>query len=324
MYHPTLGRWVQRDPLGYVDGMSVYAYTSGGPLAEIDPFGLTEKVGDVGLYKLTRDSTKSRAILCAKKRFRSSILAGPLGLSSSDVDKWLIDEKTGKPAGAMLEAGQCYTVPNLIILQKGDMSLKEQALLGPVMWKSLERVAQELQSKKGYMIKKENVTKAAEAKKALGNADLMAYGYAGHGIGDGGLWVSGPSEKEMKEGWNPDTGTPIETLSPGLYVHHKIEYLWLMACYSIEPDEPASRWMPARKFDPPKPFPNDVRRVSEWSRNVSEFGYLIGFTDEVHAYDAKKKVKQVQGSLVPAPKPKPSPTTQPQATTQPVTTQPAE
>ena len=36
----ALGRFVQRDPLGYVDGMSVYAYLSAQVLSFNDPFGL--------------------------------------------------------------------------------------------------------------------------------------------------------------------------------------------------------------------------------------------------------------------------------------------
>jgi RHS repeat-associated protein len=40
MYHPTLGRWVQRDPLGYVDGMSVYEYCRSSTVIGIDPSGL--------------------------------------------------------------------------------------------------------------------------------------------------------------------------------------------------------------------------------------------------------------------------------------------
>ncbi|MBL1433951.1 hypothetical protein COB87_000010 [Candidatus Wolfebacteria bacterium] len=37
---PTLGRWLQRDPLGYVDGMSLYASFLSSPTVYGDPFGL--------------------------------------------------------------------------------------------------------------------------------------------------------------------------------------------------------------------------------------------------------------------------------------------
>jgi RHS repeat-associated protein len=39
-YHPRLGRWVSRDPLGYVDGMSLYQYVRSGPLSMLDMLGL--------------------------------------------------------------------------------------------------------------------------------------------------------------------------------------------------------------------------------------------------------------------------------------------
>jgi RHS repeat-associated protein len=39
VYHPYLG-WLQRDPLGYVDGMSLYEYCGGGPTGGTDPSGL--------------------------------------------------------------------------------------------------------------------------------------------------------------------------------------------------------------------------------------------------------------------------------------------
>ncbi|MBX3403460.1 MAG: hypothetical protein KF699_08630 [Phycisphaeraceae bacterium] len=38
--HFGLGRWTRRDPLGYVDGMSVYAYLGARPMAGVDPSGL--------------------------------------------------------------------------------------------------------------------------------------------------------------------------------------------------------------------------------------------------------------------------------------------
>ncbi len=39
-YQPTLGRWLQRDPLGYVDTMSLYAYAQSNPINLFDPLGL--------------------------------------------------------------------------------------------------------------------------------------------------------------------------------------------------------------------------------------------------------------------------------------------
>ena len=39
-YHPTHGRWVQRDPSGYVDGNSLYEYCVSSPNNGVDPQGL--------------------------------------------------------------------------------------------------------------------------------------------------------------------------------------------------------------------------------------------------------------------------------------------
>ena len=38
-YSPTLGRWIERDPAGYVDATSLYEYGRSNPLVHIDPTG---------------------------------------------------------------------------------------------------------------------------------------------------------------------------------------------------------------------------------------------------------------------------------------------
>ena len=46
-YHPTLARFTSRDPLMYVDGMSMYEYVGSCPVGSLDPLGL-EKPGVEG------------------------------------------------------------------------------------------------------------------------------------------------------------------------------------------------------------------------------------------------------------------------------------
>jgi RHS repeat-associated protein len=44
MYHPTLGRWVQPDPDGFINGLNLYAYVTNGPISARDPAGLVKWV----------------------------------------------------------------------------------------------------------------------------------------------------------------------------------------------------------------------------------------------------------------------------------------
>ena len=60
MYHPTLGRWLQRDPLGYVDGMGLYEYCASLPIRAFDPLGLADLIRRHYGPPLSSDPTEQR------------------------------------------------------------------------------------------------------------------------------------------------------------------------------------------------------------------------------------------------------------------------
>lgn len=51
VYNPETGRWMQRDPAGYVDGSNQYEYVASNPTKYVDPTGLKLTVNGTGQFK---------------------------------------------------------------------------------------------------------------------------------------------------------------------------------------------------------------------------------------------------------------------------------
>jgi RHS repeat-associated protein len=108
-YSPELGRWLQRDPLGYVDGVNLYEYESGRPLKWTDPLGLMasppgEGAGMAGT--LAHYASNARAAVAAAAAAAKELAEAVKNLANAkkacDANKILQAEKA--VAEAKLEA----------------------------------------------------------------------------------------------------------------------------------------------------------------------------------------------------------------------------
>lgn len=122
-YHPTLGTFIERDPIGYGDGMNLYEYVGSNPVNFVDPMGLASVRTDVKLYTLVRDSAKPRATLTAKEDFSARVLANALMMSATDVDKWLLDDKGTRSQTACFAPAEPTPYPILSSSTKDNMLL---------------------------------------------------------------------------------------------------------------------------------------------------------------------------------------------------------
>jgi RHS repeat-associated protein len=61
-YSPTLGRFIQRDPIGYVDGMNLYEYVRSTPVNKIDFLGLAGLQGNSSPSIISADSAAFPAL----------------------------------------------------------------------------------------------------------------------------------------------------------------------------------------------------------------------------------------------------------------------
>ena len=90
-YHPTAGRWLQRDPAEYVDGVNQYEYVRSAPSLTVDPSGTKCSVCGAGIrYRVSIASLdahqKDQGYSKAAKAVEGAVATNP-GVSAQ-VNSW--------------------------------------------------------------------------------------------------------------------------------------------------------------------------------------------------------------------------------------------
>ncbi len=111
-YDPQAGRWLTRDPAGYVDGMSLYLFVKGNPFSLRDPTGLW-----VMRWLYTGDYNASNAVYEAALNAGGNTIPSPVVATANAVDT-----PTGRRAmgiaqaavGAVGTVGGILTAPTVV------------------------------------------------------------------------------------------------------------------------------------------------------------------------------------------------------------------
>ena len=82
-YDPTLGRWINQDPAGYINGANTYQFVESNPVNAVDPWGLQmHHIIPQGLYDLDND-TRIPFSQAAVRVFKEATLDAPYHVNFS-------------------------------------------------------------------------------------------------------------------------------------------------------------------------------------------------------------------------------------------------
>jgi len=228
-YNLLHGRWMQRDPAEYVDGMNLYEYVRSIPATYVDPSALE--------WWIERSANKSRASV-TNSECSDTIddLAALTRMDPQNYKIWL-DPKDGggRPNSSSDAIGMLFrdfSIPNQIVVAVGDMNTLARGLTG-----NTPASAYELLLSKGFAVRYLDYDYVGP----FTSGDITKCGYDLYGIV---FWGHGLSDGSGKKKWTgildgkTDAGalmiTATELVSASLFYKGQFGLLALKSCFASE------------------------------------------------------------------------------------------
>lgn len=215
-YHPSLGRFVQRDPKEYFDGPNLYEVEKGDPVDALDP---------MGLWKIKRLRQETATAVAEGDGDTVEKLAEKAQLDPAEARKWMQPYKDSKDVKNCDEV----EVPNTVYVTKGDVTTPFRFIFVGYPWlrEGVEQSAARISTRfvedkraEGYDVVDLGSYSATAMKVMLANENTVGWFHVGHGT-EGVL--------ELADG---------TMVAPGQFKgadqNHKWTFVYLFACQAAQ------------------------------------------------------------------------------------------